>query len=114
MADIVSSAVRSRMMSGIQASDTKSEILVRKASHAQGYRLRLYRKDLPVKRDIVLPKFRAFSQFDDILNMALNRLPRAMNAHHEELLPSLEGTEVAALTESFAKVLRKEYAERGF
>jgi len=55
-----------------------------------------------------------FGQFDDILNMAINRCPRAMNAHLEELLPRLEGTKVAALTESFAKAFRKEYAERGF
>lgn len=59
MADIVSSAVRSRMMSGIQARDTKPEILVRKALHAQGYRFRLHRNDLPGKPDIVLPRFRA-------------------------------------------------------
>lgn len=56
----------------------------------------------------------AFSQFDDILNMALNCLLRAMNAYLDELLPRLEGTEGAALTESFARVFRKEYAERGF
>jgi hypothetical protein len=55
-----------------------------------------------------------FGQFDDILNMALDRCPRAMSAHLEELLPRLHGTKVAALTESFAKVFRKEYAERGF
>jgi hypothetical protein len=55
-----------------------------------------------------------FSQFDDILNMALDRCPRAMNAHLEELLPRLHGTKVAALTESFAKVFRKEYDGRGF
>jgi len=58
MTDIVSSAVRSRMMSGIQARDTKPEILVRKALHAQGYRFRLHRKDLPGNPDIVLPRFR--------------------------------------------------------
>ena len=58
MADIVSSAVRSRMMAGIKAKDTKPEILVRKALHAQGYRFRLHRKDLPGKPDIVLPGFK--------------------------------------------------------
>jgi DNA mismatch endonuclease (patch repair protein) len=58
MADIVSSPVRSRMMSGIQARDTKPEILVRKALHAQGCRFRLHRKDLPGKPDIVLPRYR--------------------------------------------------------
>lgn len=58
MADIVSSEVRSRMMSGIQAKDTKPEILVRKALHAKGYRFRLHRKDLPGNPDITLAKFR--------------------------------------------------------
>ena len=59
MTDIVSNAVRRRMMAGIQARDTKPEILVRKALHSQGYRFRLHRKDLPGKPDIVLPRFRA-------------------------------------------------------
>ena len=58
MADIVSSEVRSRMMSGIQAKDTKPEIVVRKALHAKGYRFRLHRKDLPGNPDITLAKFR--------------------------------------------------------
>ena len=58
MADIVSSVIRSRMMSGIQARDTKPEILVRKSLHAQGYRFRLHRKDLPGKPDINLPRLR--------------------------------------------------------
>lgn len=55
-----------------------------------------------------------FSQFDEILDMAINRCPRSMNAHLEELLPRLEGTKVASLTESFAKEFRKVYDERGF
>ena len=59
MADIVSIAVRGRMMSGIQAKDTKPKILVRSALYLQGYRFRLHRKDLPGKPDTVLPKFRA-------------------------------------------------------
>lgn len=59
MTDIVSSAVRSRMMSGIQAKDTKPEILDRKALHAKGYRFRLHRKDLPGKPDIVMPRYSA-------------------------------------------------------
>lgn len=59
MADIVLKAVRSRMMSDIQAKDTKTEILVCKAMHTQGYRFRIHRKDLPGKPDIVLPRFRA-------------------------------------------------------
>lgn len=56
MADVVSSAVRIRMMSGASGK-TKPEILARKALQAQGYRFRLHRKDLPGKLDIVLPRF---------------------------------------------------------
>ena len=50
----------------------------------------------------------------NILNIALNRFPPSMNAYIEELWPRQVGTEIGALTESFAKVFRKEYAERGF
>lgn len=56
--DIVDSATRSRMMSGIRGRDTKPEITVRKFLHARGYRFRLHRKDLPGRPDIVLPRFR--------------------------------------------------------
>lgn len=59
MADIVSKAKRSQMMSGIRGKDTKPEITVRQGLHARGYRFRLHRKDLPGKPDIVLPKYRA-------------------------------------------------------
>jgi len=55
MPDVVSPAVRSRMMSGIKGKDTKPEILVRKALFAAGYRFRLHRKDLPGSPDVVLP-----------------------------------------------------------
>lgn len=51
---------------------------------------------------------KTFSQFNDVLNVGLNRFPPSMNAHLEELLPRQVGAEVAALTESFAKVLHKE------
>lgn len=56
--DIVSRAVRSRMMSRIRGQDTKPELAVRKALHSAGLRYRLYRKDLPGSPDIVLPRFR--------------------------------------------------------
>jgi len=60
MGDIVSRAVRSRMMSGIQSRETKPEILVRNALHAQRYRFRLPREDLSGKPDIVLPRYMSF------------------------------------------------------
>lgn len=55
MADIVTPAVRSRMMSGIRGKDTKPEMHVRRALFAAGYRFRLHRRDLPGAPDIVLP-----------------------------------------------------------
>ncbi|MCG5517221.1 very short patch repair endonuclease [Ectothiorhodospira sp. 9100] len=42
-------------MSGIQARNTKPEIIVRKALFRAGFRFRLHRKDLPGTPDIVLP-----------------------------------------------------------
>jgi len=55
MPDVVSAAIRSRMMSGIKGKDTKPEMLVRKALFAAGYRFRVHRKDLPGSPDIVMP-----------------------------------------------------------
>lgn len=59
MTDIVDQKTRSRMMSGIRSKNTTPELLVRRFLHAQGFRFRIHRKDLPGKPDIVLPKYRA-------------------------------------------------------
>lgn len=59
MTDIVTRRKRSEMMSGIRATDTKPEMLVRKALHAKGFRYRLHDRVLPGKPDIVLPKYHA-------------------------------------------------------
>lgn len=56
--DIVEPAKRSLMMSGIRGKNTKPEMVVRRFLHAQGYRYRLHRKDLPGKPDIVLSKLK--------------------------------------------------------
>lgn len=56
--DIVTSEVRSGMMSGIRGKDTAPELKVRRFLHANGFRYRLHRKDLPGKPDIVLPKYK--------------------------------------------------------
>ena len=58
MTDIVDSATRSRMMSGIRGKNTAPELLVRSLLHRRGLRFRIHRKDLPGHPDIVLPKFR--------------------------------------------------------
>ncbi|MDN4572659.1 very short patch repair endonuclease [Pandoraea cepalis] len=59
MADVVDSATRSRMMSGIRGRDTKPEIVIRSMLHRLGFRFRLHVRDLPGTPDIVLPRHRA-------------------------------------------------------
>ena len=54
MADIVTKAVRSRIMSRIRGKDTKPELRVRRAVLRMGYRIRLHPTDLPGRPDIVL------------------------------------------------------------
>jgi DNA mismatch endonuclease, patch repair protein len=59
MVDVVSTAVRSRMMSGIRSKNTKPEMALRQGLHALGFRFRLHDKRLPGTPDIVLPRYRA-------------------------------------------------------
>lgn len=58
-ADIVTAAVRSRMMSGIRGRDTKPELAIRSALHRRGFRFRLHRPDLPGKPDMTFVRYRA-------------------------------------------------------
>lgn len=58
MTDIVDSATRSKMMSGIHGKDTQPELAIRQYLHARGYRFRLHRKELPGSPDLVLAKYR--------------------------------------------------------
>lgn len=57
MADVVSKAVRSRMMSGIRGKNTKPEVEVRRFLHGRGLRFRLHDRTLPGRPDIVLPRW---------------------------------------------------------
>lgn len=59
MTDVVSPAVRSRMMSSIRGRDTKPEMTIRRGMHAMGYRYRLNDRSLPGRPDLVFPKYRA-------------------------------------------------------
>ncbi len=59
MVDVVDSHVRSQMMSGIRAKNTRPEILIRSLLHRAGYRFRIHVNNLPGKPDIVLPKYQA-------------------------------------------------------
>ena len=45
--------------SRIKSGNTKPEIVVRSLLHNMGYRLRLHRKNLPGKPDIVLPRYKS-------------------------------------------------------
>ena len=58
MTDVLSKEQRKLCMSHVRGKDTKPELLVRQFLFAQGFRYRLYRKDLPGKPDIVLPKYK--------------------------------------------------------
>ena len=49
---------RSEIMARVRNKNTKPELVVRRLLHQQGYRFRLHRKDLPVRPDLVLPKWR--------------------------------------------------------
>lgn len=57
--DVVDSATRSRMMSGIRGKNTRPELLVRAALARAGYAYRLHRADLPGRPDVVVPRARA-------------------------------------------------------
>jgi len=54
--DTITPVERSALMARIRSKDTKPEIAVRSLIHRLGFRFRLYRKDLPGKPDIVLPR----------------------------------------------------------
>jgi len=57
MVDTVSSETRSKIMSRVRSKDTKAELELRRALHAQGFRFRLNRRGLPGTPDVVLPKY---------------------------------------------------------
>lgn len=57
--DIVNKTTRSRMMSGIRATNTRPEKLLRSLLHGAGFRFRIHVADLPGKPDILLPRFQA-------------------------------------------------------
>lgn len=55
----LSSELRSRNMRAIKSRDTKPEMTLRRALHAEGFRFRLHEPNLPGKPDIVFPKYSA-------------------------------------------------------
>lgn len=59
MTDRLSPERRSWLMSRVRSQDTIPELVVRRMLHANGYRYRLHRKDLPGNPDIVFVRQRA-------------------------------------------------------
>ncbi len=55
---VMEAEMRHRIMASIRKRDTRPELAVRRAFHAQGLRFRLHRKDLPGTPDLVLPRRR--------------------------------------------------------
>ena len=58
MADVLTKEQRSKNMRNIKSSDTKIEIILRKALWSKGYRYRKNMASLPGKPDIVLTKYK--------------------------------------------------------
>lgn len=58
MVDIVENAVRSKMMAGIKAKNTKPELFLRKFLHGLGFRYRIHVRSLPGSPDLVLAKYK--------------------------------------------------------
>mgnify|MGYP003795530233 FL=1 len=59
MTDVVSAAVRSRMMAGIKGRNTRPELLITSLLHKRGFRFRLHDRALPGKPDLVFRKYKA-------------------------------------------------------
>ena len=55
--DNLSPEERSKCMSRIRSRNTTPELVVRSLLHAEGFRFRLHRIDLPGKPDLVLPQY---------------------------------------------------------
>jgi DNA mismatch endonuclease (patch repair protein) len=59
VADVVSKAVRSRMMAGIRGTNTRPELTLRRLLHRRGFRFRVHGSGLLGRPDIVLRRFHA-------------------------------------------------------
>ncbi|PNG27654.1 very short patch repair endonuclease [Methylocella silvestris] len=58
MVDTVDSITRSRMMAGIRSTNTRPELAIRKALHANGFRYRLHPSNVPGKPDLAFPRYK--------------------------------------------------------
>src|SRR5579872_6212078 len=82
MPDIFSKEIRSWVMSRIRKTDSRPELLVRRHLYHQGFRYRLYKRDLPGNPDIVLGHYRQMIFVNGCFWHAhegckLNRMPKS-------------------------------------
>jgi DNA mismatch endonuclease (patch repair protein) len=80
--DSVSSSRRSEIMGRVRSRDTRPEMVVRRLTHALGYRYRLHVKELPGKPDMVFRPRKKVIFIHGCFwhrhpNCALARLPRS-------------------------------------
>ncbi|WP_095204731.1 very short patch repair endonuclease [Mesorhizobium carmichaelinearum] len=59
MTDTVDTATRSRMMAAVGGKNTRPEMTLRRALHADRFRFRLHDRRLPGSPDLVLPRYRS-------------------------------------------------------
>lgn len=59
MADVLTTAQRSKCMAAIRSADTKPEAAVRRTAHRLSFRYRLHVSGLPGRPDLVFPRLRA-------------------------------------------------------
>ena len=90
MTDVVSPEKRSLMMAGITATNTKPELLVRKALHRLGFRYSLHVKNLPGSPDMYLRKYNTVIFINGCFwhahNCDLFRLPKSKTQFWKEKL----------------------------
>ena len=87
MVDIVDSATRSRMMSGIRGRNTKPEILIRSLLHRQGFRFRLDARD-PGARAVRGRKEDVFAKYGAPARAVLTVRTRSTARLRAEILPT--------------------------
>ncbi|MBW7997823.1 MAG: DNA mismatch endonuclease Vsr [Candidatus Glassbacteria bacterium] len=83
---------RSRVMRAVKGWDTGLEMIVRRLTHAMGYRYRLHRKDLPGKPDMVFPARRKVVFVNGCFWHQHNcpRGARSPKSHRDYWIPKLE------------------------
>ena len=91
--DTLTKKDRSIRMSKIRSSNTKPELIVRKALYNKGLRFRVNRKDLPGKPDISVKKYKLLNQLWTIdkgeLTPSLKVIRRAVVNNYAEIIESI-------------------------